>query len=120
MSFASYEISKLESEVAELREQLTIAKAERDEFERQRDEVMDAMSTALDGWLSNAERIVQQVDTFEAEKAQIDEMRRKYAVGRIAKWQELTDEQRLEFLNSLPCCRHCGSLDVGCQCWNDE
>lgn len=36
------------------------------------------------------------------------------------RWQDITDEQRLAYLGRYPCCRHCGSLDTGCQCWNDE
>lgn len=35
-------------------------------------------------------------------------------------WLELSDEARLEFLEAFPCCRHCGNLNEGCQCWNDE
>jgi hypothetical protein len=37
-----------------------------------------------------------------------------------ADWKTWTDEQRLEFIAELPCCRHCGSLNTRCQCWNDE
>lgn len=40
------------------------------------------------------------------------------ALGRA--WTDLTDEQRLQFLERHPCCRHCGSLDTGCYCNNDE
>lgn len=43
-----------------------------------------------------------------------------YKATIIDEWSTLTDEQRLSFLERLPCCRHCGSLDTGCQCWNDE
>lgn len=37
-----------------------------------------------------------------------------------AVWPTLTGEQRLEVLRWLECCRHCGSLDPRCQCWNDK
>jgi uncharacterized coiled-coil DUF342 family protein len=47
MSFASYEISKLESENAELREQVTVLKAERDEANRTRDEVHQQLMNLL-------------------------------------------------------------------------
>lgn len=47
MSYASYEISKLESENAELREQVTILKAERDEANRTRDEVHQQLMNLL-------------------------------------------------------------------------
>lgn len=33
-------------------------------------------------------------------------------------WHALTAEQRLELIGL--CCHGCGSLDTGCQCWNDE
>lgn len=33
-------------------------------------------------------------------------------------WRALTDDQRLALRAS--CCRGCGSLDTGCQCWNDD
>ena len=36
-------------------------------------------------------------------------------------FRELSDEDRLAWINdNFPCCRHCGSLDTSCQCWNDE
>ncbi len=35
-----------------------------------------------------------------------------------ARFDELTDEQRLELVMS--CCHGCGSKDTGCQCCNDE
>jgi hypothetical protein len=38
--------------------------------------------------------------------------------GLPAAWRALTDEQRYELHHA--CCRGCGSLDTGCQCWNDE
>lgn len=109
MSFASYEISKLESEVAELREGNTILKAERDEAIRTRDEIHHQLLNLLalahrDGG--------HYVDEHGVEKSIAD--------ARDVMWRELTDEQRLAFLELLPCCRHCGSLDTGCQCWNDE
>lgn len=50
MSFASYEIGKLEQQVRELEEKNTILKAERDEFERQRNEVLGDLAGALDEW----------------------------------------------------------------------
>lgn len=40
--------------------------------------------------------------------------------ARPPSWESLTDEQRLAFLERHPCCRHCGSLDTSCQCWNDD
>jgi hypothetical protein len=30
----------------------------------------------------------------------------------------LTDDQRLEIISHY--CKHCGSKDTNCQCWNDE
>jgi hypothetical protein len=47
MSFASYEIAKLEAEVAELREKNTILKAERDEANRTRDEMQQLLLNIL-------------------------------------------------------------------------
>lgn len=44
----------------------------------------------------------------------------KYEDAIAFDWPTWTDERRLAFLERLPCCRHCGSLDTGCQCWNDE
>jgi hypothetical protein len=35
-------------------------------------------------------------------------------------WTQLTNDERLRFLEAHPCCRNCGSLDTGCQCDNDE
>jgi hypothetical protein len=35
-----------------------------------------------------------------------------------ALWRSLTDEQRHQL--ATDCCRGCGSLDTGCQCWNDD
>lgn len=38
---------------------------------------------------------------------------------RIAdRWRALTDSQRHDLIGM--CCRGCGSLDTGCQCWNDD
>jgi hypothetical protein len=36
----------------------------------------------------------------------------------IEEMRELTDDQRHEIV--LSCCRHCGSLNTSCNCWNDE
>ena len=47
MSWATYEISKLESENAELREQVTVLKAERDEAIRTRDDVHQQLMNLL-------------------------------------------------------------------------
>lgn len=33
-------------------------------------------------------------------------------------FKTLTDEERLEVMGEY--CRHCGSEDNNCQCWNDE
>lgn len=30
----------------------------------------------------------------------------------------LTDEQRLDVISRY--CKYCGSMDSGCQCWNDD
>lgn len=30
----------------------------------------------------------------------------------------MTDEERLELFDQF--CKHCGSKNIGCQCWNDE
>jgi len=38
--------------------------------------------------------------------------------GMPVAWRALTDRQRYEL--SHDCCHGCGSLDTGCQCWNDE
>lgn len=65
--------------ISELEERVTILKAERDEFERQRNEVQDAMTVALDGWYRCATCEIASGDEIEAETVQIDEMRRKYA-----------------------------------------
>jgi hypothetical protein len=56
------------------------------------------------------------------------ELRYRYLQARIqvlqgtareeALWRALSDERRLELM--ALCCRGCGSLDTGCQCWNDE
>jgi FtsZ-binding cell division protein ZapB len=75
MSFASYTIGNLEAEVRDLKEKNTILKGERDEFERQRDEVMDAMTAALNGWQSALDSIG---DVDQARYDEINEMRRKY------------------------------------------
>lgn len=36
----------------------------------------------------------------------------------VAQFVALTDEQRMLLMDIA--CRHCGSLEPNCQCWNDE
>lgn len=78
MSWATYEIGNLEAKIRDLEEKNTILKAERDDFKRQRDEVLGDMTTALDGWLHCAICEIDSGDEIEAEKTKIDELRRKY------------------------------------------
>jgi len=36
--------------------------------------------------------------------------------------QYMIDEQRIEFLNTImePYCKHCGTTNPDCRCWDDD
>lgn len=82
MSFASYEIGRLEQKIIELEAEVTIRKGERDEYKRQRDEVLEDIKLALDGWYHCATCVVEDGDEIEAEKTQIAELRKKHHLER--------------------------------------
>ena len=46
----------------------------------------------------------------ERRQARIDHARRALEALQSGEWDDVM----------LPFCRHCGSSDTGCQCWNDE
>lgn len=62
----------------ELREQITVLKAERDEMKRQRDEVLQDLTVMLAGWFRCATCEIETSEGIEEELEQIEAMRKKH------------------------------------------
>ncbi len=64
--------------------------------------------------------VIAQAKQAQTNKTRIDELLKEIESGDYVKklLDEMSDDERFEIMDNY--CRHCGSKDPSCQCWNDD